>query len=189
MQARWLSLGRATVSALSFRVFPLWLARRITWSSLLTLSKAANQRTHSSSDAGRDRTHTAQKLKGGGGGVAQRVQRPTETPGVILTRLRVPGAARDFFPTVRTLLGCPYSPLCAVACISCAHVRNSKHWQPYSFLGHTKILHTLIGMGSAALAADVPYPGKEIRISRKGQSVLKKKKNCWLEILQLGSNF
>ena len=31
-------------------------------------------------------------------------------------------------------------------------------------------------MGSAALAADVPYPGKEIRISRNGQSVLKKKK-------------
>ena len=32
---------------------------------------------------------------------------------------------------------------------------------------HTKILHTLIGMGSAALAAAFPYPGKVIRISLK----------------------
>ena len=32
-----------------------------------------------------------------------------------------------------------------------------------------KILHTLIGMGSAALAAAVPYSGKAARISRKGQ--------------------
>ena len=37
-------------------------------------------------------------------------------------------------------------------------------------------LHTLIGVGSAALAADVPYPGKAIQISHKGQwSTLKKK--------------
>ena len=35
--------------------------------------------------------------------------------------------------------------------------------------GHTKILHTLIGMGSAALAAAVPRPGKATRISRKRQ--------------------
>ena len=27
-------------------------------------------------------------------------------------------------------------------------------------LGHTEILHTLIGMGSAALEAAVAYPGK-----------------------------
>ena len=31
------------------------------------------------------------------------------------------------------------------------------------------MLHTLIGMGSAALAAAVPYPVKTIRISREGQ--------------------
>ena len=35
--------------------------------------------------------------------------------------------------------------------------------------GHSKILHTLIGKGSAALAAAVPYPGKATRISREGQ--------------------
>ena len=31
-------------------------------------------------------------------------------------------------------------------------------------LGHTKILQTLIGMGSAALVAAVPNPGKATRI-------------------------
>ena len=55
-------------------------------------------------------------------------------------------------------------PMCAVAfIIICAHVKNPKHWQPYHCLD-TKILHTLIGMGSAALVADVPYPGKVTRI-------------------------
>ena len=33
-----------------------------------------------------------------------------------------------------------------------------------------KIPHIEIGMSSTALAAAVPYPGKAIRISRKGQS-------------------
>ena len=41
--------------------------------------------------------------------------------------------------------------------------------------GHTKILQTLIGMGSAALAAAVPYPGKATRIARRGQESTKKK--------------
>ena len=31
-----------------------------------------------------------------------------------------------------------------------------------------KTLHTLVGMGSAALAAAVPYPGKATEIFRKG---------------------
>ena len=31
------------------------------------------------------------------------------------------------------------------------------------------MLHSLVGMGSAALAADVPYPGKATRSSHKGQ--------------------
>ena len=34
--------------------------------------------------------------------------------------------------------------------------------------GHRKILHTLIGMGSAVLAAAVPYPDKATQISHKG---------------------
>ena len=43
--------------------------------------------------------------------------------------------------------------------------------------GNAKILHTLIGVGSAALAAAVPYLGKMTQISHKAQwSTLKKKK-------------
>ena len=41
--------------------------------------------------------------------------------------------------------------------------------------GHTEILHTPIGMSSTALAAAVPYPGKAIRISRKGPCSTKTK--------------
>ena len=60
-------------------------------------------------------------------------------------------------------------PACVVACINiCVHVKNLKHGQPYHCLD-TQIMHTLIGMGSAALAAAVPYPGKATRISCKGQ--------------------
>ena len=40
---------------------------------------------------------------------------------------------------------------------------------------HTKTLHTLVGMGSAALAAAVPYPGKATKISLN-KEILKKKK-------------
>ena len=34
-------------------------------------------------------------------GIAQLVERPTEKSGAILTRVRVPGAARDFSPRVK----------------------------------------------------------------------------------------
>ena len=43
--------------------------------------------------------------------------------------------------------------------------------------GDTKILHTLIGMGSAALAAAVLYPGKATLIFRKGQRYTRKEKD------------
>jgi len=33
-----------------------------------------------------------------GAGIAQFAERPTERPGAILTRVRVPGAAGDFLP-------------------------------------------------------------------------------------------
>ena len=53
-------------------------------------------------------------------------------------------------------------PPCAIARInSRAQVKkipNSGSHIP--LFGHTKILHIAIGMGSAALAAAVPYPGK-----------------------------
>ena len=38
----------------------------------------------------------------------------------------------------------------------------------FPLCGHAKTLHTLTGMGSAALGAAVLYPGKVTRISRKG---------------------
>ena len=66
-------------------------------------------------------------------------------------------------------------PPCAIACINiCAYVKNPKHWQPYH-CPDTKILHTPIGMGSAALVAAVPYPGKVTWFSCKGPWSIKKK--------------
>ena len=69
--------------------------------------------------------------------------------------VQVPGAARDFSCShlpVQTLLWCPAVQLS----------------------GHTEILHTLIGMGSTALVAAVPYPGKASWISCMGQGSIKK---------------
>ena len=43
-------------------------------------------------------------------------------------------------------------------------------------LGHTKILHTLVAVGSVALAAAVPYQGMGTWISCKGQRSTKQKK-------------
>ena len=48
-------------------------------------------------------------LKGGGGETAQLVERPIEKPGTILTRVRVPRAARYFSPRVSFSYGCPYN--------------------------------------------------------------------------------
>ena len=73
-----------------------------------------------------------------------------------------PGAAKDFFPNqppVQTLLQSPYSPLCAIISINiCAHVKNPKTLAVIRLFEYTKILHTLTGVGSAALVATVPYP-------------------------------
>ena len=113
--------------------------------------------------------------------IAQLVQRPTEKPGAILTSVRVPSAARIFFSqsqcSVQTLLLFSYSPCVTVlkyACINfCAALYKPQTLgyiqMAIPLFGHTKILQTLIGMGSAALAAAVPYPGEATRISSKGQ--------------------
>ena len=89
----------------------------------------------------------------------------------MLERVRVPGgAARDFPPCSAANFRCrlwSYSVrathVCNIACINiCGHVKNPKLWQPYHCIDTlTKILHTLIGLGSAAPAAAVPYPGKD----------------------------
>ena len=56
-----------------------------------------------------------------------------------------------------------YSPLdfrrSSIACNNInAHVKNPQTLAPIPWFGHRKLLHTLIGMGSAVLAAAVPVP-------------------------------
>ena len=60
------------------------------------------------------------------------------------------------------MFGCIFSQLVCGLKMYQAHCNNSnKIWN--------KGLHTLVGMGWAAFAAAVPYPGKATRISHKGQ--------------------
>ena len=106
--------------------------------------------------------------------------RDTENPGaVILTRVPSSRWGKGFFfhLSVQTLLSrCPpFSPLCAIACINFGALVKSQTLAATPLFGHTKILHTLTGMVSAALAAAAPYPGMATRISRKGQRSAKKK--------------
>ena len=79
---------------------------------------------------------------------------------------------------MQTLLQCLHSPCVQLHASTAVHSlkkgKNPKHWQPDLF-GHLKILDMLIGMGSAALAAAVPYPGKVTRISHAGQRSTKNK--------------
>ena len=51
------------------------------------------------------------------------------------------------------------------------YVRTSKSLTraAIALFGHTNVVHTVTRIGSAALAAAEPYPGKGTRISRKGQ--------------------
>ena len=73
---------------------------------------------------------------------------------------------------MQTLLRCPY--ISRAQFVRTLEIPNTGSHRP--LFGHTKILHTPIGMGSAALAAALLYHGKATRISRKGQSTKKKKK-------------
>ena len=75
---------------------------------------------------------------------------------------------------MQTLLRCPYSPRVqshASTSVS-LYVKNPKHWQLHdTTFGHKEILHTLIGMGSAALAAAVPYPGDPNFLERDNEVI------------------
>ena len=51
-----------------------------------------------------------------GSGIAQLVQRPTENTGAVLTRVRVPGAAKVFSPRVNFQLSVPYVVRTAPVC-------------------------------------------------------------------------
>ena len=64
-------------------------------------------------------------------GIAQLVEYPTEKPGAILTRVQVPGTARDFSQSQSTFSADSVQPPVAIACINiCAHVKHPEHWQP-----------------------------------------------------------
>ena len=115
--------------------------------------------------------------------IAQLAERPTGKPKCNTDAGSSPRCGKGFF-SQSTFSADPITvsvqPPCAIACInSCAHVKNPKHRQPLPLLVYTKILHTLIGMGSAALVAALPYPCKAIRISRKGKSSTEKKCRSW----------
>ena len=94
----------------------------------------------------------------------------------ILIQVRVPGAARDF--STRVNFQCLLSGGVRTAPVSTSHastinayVKKKKKKKPLAAIalsGLTKI-HTVIGMGSAALATTVSCPGKAAGISRKGQ--------------------
>ena len=55
---------------------------------------------------------------------------------------------------VQTLLQCTV-PMRSYMHQNCAHVKNPQHWQPYQCPNTNKTLHTLVKMGSIALAAAV----------------------------------
>ena len=75
-----------------------------------------------------------------GVGIVQLVECPTEKPSAKLTRVRVPGAARDFFLTQLTFsadsLTVSVQPPCAITRINiCAYVKCPKQWYAYQRLG------------------------------------------------------
>ena len=97
-------------------------------------------------------------LGGGGGGGAQLVEHWMEKLSTTLTQVWFPSVAMHFSPTGNFQCRLSYSVQspCVVTCINiCAHVKSPQHWQPYQCPNTNKILHTLVEMGSIALAAAV----------------------------------
>ena len=121
-------------------------------------------------------------------GFAQLAERPIEKTGTILMWVQVPGAARDFCPKVNFQCRLSYivhtaspPPPPPTTPPMCNHSHSHLHTHEKSqtlaaipLFGHMKILHAMIGMGSTALVAAVPYPGKATWISRMGQRSTKK---------------
>ena len=99
--------------------------------------------------------------KGRGGRMAQLSDRRTEQTGAGSIPSR--GGGRDLSPGVnfqrRLCERLSYKPTrCALACVSvCTHVKNkSPALAVVPLFGRTTVLHALIAVGSAALAAAVP---------------------------------
>ena len=74
-----------------------------------------------------------------------------------------PWCGKEFFSRANFQCRLCYSVCRALRAIAriTMHTRakNPKHWQPHHYLD-TQKYYTLVGMGGAALAAVVPYPGK-----------------------------
>ena len=79
----------------------------------------------------------------------------------------IPQCFKGFFLkcrlSVQTLLQCSYNPH------EQSHASTSVHTLKMPNTGHRKRLHSLIEMGSIALAAAAPYPSKASQISCTGQ--------------------
>ena len=101
------------------------------------------------------------------------VERPTEKPPGAIQTIQTPGVAVSTFQCRLSCSVCT-ARVCAVAFINISvHVNNINHWLADTALfGHTNILHSLMGMSSAALAAAVLYPGKATRIFSQGLTMM-----------------
>ena len=104
----------------------------------------------------------------GGGNSAVGTASHRKSQGTILIRVRVPGEAGDFSPRAsfqcRLCYGVSTTSMCNCMHQLCAIL----------LFGHTQILYTLVGMGSAALAAAVPVRRPELS---KGTAPITKKQN------------
>ena len=95
---------------------------------------------------------------------------------IVLTRIRLPGVVWTDSPRVG--FRCGLSRVfrvqfpCAVTCFNvCARVKVTNAGSRISLFGDTEILHTLTGMGSAALSVAVALPIKATRISKAKHSI------------------
>ena len=105
-------------------------------------------------------------------GIAQLVECLTEKPGAILMWVWVPSTTRYFNPShlpLQTLWRCPYRPHVQSHASTAVCTLKIQTWAAVPLFRHRQILHTLIGMGRAALAAAMLYLGKVTQISCKGQ--------------------
>ena len=106
--------------------------------------------------------------------IAQWVERPTEKNRRSTDAGSSPRCSKGFFSqsqlSVQTVLLCPYSPRVQSHASTSVCTLTIPNTGSHATVWTHEILHTLTGMGGAALAAAVSYPGKATRISRKGQS-------------------
>ena len=107
-----------------------------------------------------------------GAGIAQLVERLTENSGAVLMWVR------DFLSqsqlSVQTLLWCPYIPHVQMNASTSVCMLKIPTTGSRTIVWTQKTLHTLVGRGSAAPVAAVPYPGKTTQIRRKNRRRRKK---------------